>query len=107
MIIKIYERVHRRLSIILAGTILGLSFFLIFVADFLSSSQHLILAGKKSSHENTDCRLISLLLLGRAISGLGVGLGVPATAIYVAEVICKKILNQINVGYESRFQVQS
>ena len=46
MTMKIHERVCRRLSIILAGTILGLSFILIFVADFLSSSQHLILAGK-------------------------------------------------------------
>lgn len=37
---------RRRLSIILAGAILGSSFLLIFVADFISSSQDLILAGK-------------------------------------------------------------
>ena len=29
------------------------------------------------------------MITGRAISGLGVGLGVPATAIYVAEVLYK------------------
>ena len=39
----------RRLSIILAGTILGSSFLLIFLADFVSSSESLILAGKNDT----------------------------------------------------------
>ena len=38
-----------------------------------------------------------LLIPGRAISGLGVGLGVPATAIYVAEV-CSLIILQMNTN---------
>ena len=46
MKIKSNENICRRLSIILAGAILGSSFLLIFVADFISSSQDLILAGK-------------------------------------------------------------
>ena len=49
---------------------------------------------------------MSLLILGRAISGLGVGLGVPATAIYVAEVPSENDTNQIkdglNQGFKSR-----
>ena len=47
-----------------------------------------------------------LHIIGRAISGLGVGLGVPATAIYVAEVLYKN--KQIDREcYESRFPAQS
>merc|ERR1712110_1093741 len=71
------DKLGRRLSIILAGAILGSSFLLIFVADFISSSQDLILAG-------------------RAISGLGVGLGVPATAIYVAEVSSPELRGKLS-----------
>lgn len=51
------ENFVRRLSIILAGTILGSSFLLIFLADFISSSQDLILAGKMwKACNNTNSR---------------------------------------------------
>jgi len=57
----------RRNSIILSGFILTASFAMIYLADFMGTPQVLLLAG-------------------RAICGFGVGLGMPATAIYVAEV---------------------
>ena len=45
------------------------------------------------------------MIIGRAISGLGVGLGVPATAIYVAEVLILErniLFNGMNQGFQSR-----
>ena len=55
----------RKFSIILAGVFFFLSFVLIGLASISSS--------------------VGMILAGRALSGLGVGLGVPSTAIYVAE----------------------
>ena len=57
--------VGRKFSIILAGVFFFLSFVLIGLASISSS--------------------VGMILAGRALSGLGVGLGVPSTAIYVAE----------------------
>ena len=56
----------RKNSILLSGFIFFTSFLLIGVADLAPDREVLVLAG-------------------RAISGLGVGLGVPSTAIYIAE----------------------
>jgi MFS family permease len=55
----------RRDSIILSGVIFFLSFLLIGLASIPSS--------------------VEMILIGRALSGLGVGLAVPSAAIYVAE----------------------
>ena len=55
----------RKYSIILSGVFFFLSFILIGLASFSSS--------------------VEMILAGRALSGIGVGLGVPSTAIYVAE----------------------
>ena len=70
----------RKNSIIFSGLTFFSSFLLIGLADFTSSRDGLILAGKAES----DC-MMSDQFEGRAISGLGVGLGVPSTAIYIAE----------------------
>ena len=56
----------RKNSILLSGFIFFSSFLMIGLADFTGSRDGLVLAG-------------------RAISGLGVGLGVPSTSIYIAE----------------------
>ena len=56
----------RKNSILLSGFIFASSFLLIGLADFTANRNGLVLAG-------------------RAISGLGVGLGVPSTSIYIAE----------------------
>jgi len=55
----------RKLSIILSGIIFFLSFLLIGLASIFSS--------------------VEMILIGRALSGVGVGLAVPSTAIYIAE----------------------
>ena len=56
----------RKNSILLSGFFFSSSFLLIGLADFTPSRDELVLTG-------------------RAISGLGVGLGVPSTSIYIAE----------------------
>ena len=56
----------RKNSIILSGFIFLTSFLMIGLADLITISETMILAG-------------------RALSGLGVGLGVPSTSIYIAE----------------------
>ena len=55
----------RKFSIILSGVFFFSSFLLIGLANISSS--------------------VVMILAGRALSGLGVGLGVPSTSIYVAE----------------------
>jgi len=55
----------RKFSIILAGIFFLVSFLIIGLASITSS--------------------VGMILAGRAISGLGVGLGVPSTSIYIAE----------------------
>ena len=56
----------RKNSLLLSGFFFFSSFLLIGLADFTASRAGLVLAG-------------------RAISGLGVGLGVPSASIYIAE----------------------